>query len=111
MDGKKVFNFAVKACEEVIRELAKKQGLSFEQIRWVVPHQANFRILDAAARRLEIDVNRFYINIAELANTSAATIPLALAQMSREGRFTPGDYIALVGFGAGLTWGGMLIQV
>ena len=111
MDGKKVFNFAVKACEEVIRELAKKQGLALDQIRWVVPHQANFRILDAAARRLEIDVNRFYINISELANTSAATIPLALAQMSREGRFVPGDYIALVGFGAGLTWGGMLIQV
>lgn len=111
MDGKKVFNFAVKACEEVIRELAKKQGLELDQIRWVVPHQANFRILDAAARRLEIEVSRFYINIAELANTSAATIPLALAQMSREGRFTSGDYIALVGFGAGLTWGGMLFQV
>lgn len=111
MDGKKVFNFAVKACEEVIRDLAEKQGLSLDQIKWVVPHQANFRILDAAARRLGIDVNRFYINIAEYANTSAATIPLALAQMSREGRFTPGEYIALVGFGAGLTWGGMLIRM
>lgn len=111
MDGKKVFNFAVKACEEVIRDLAQKQGLALDQITWVVPHQANFRILDAAARRLGIDVNRFYINISELANTSAATIPLALAQMSREGRIKSGEYLALVGFGAGLTWGGMLIQM
>jgi 3-oxoacyl-[acyl-carrier-protein] synthase-3 len=111
MDGKKVFNFAVKACEEVIRDLAQKQGLSLDQITWVVPHQANFRILDAAARRLGIDMSRFYMNISELANTSSATVPLALAQMSREGRFKSGDYIALVGFGAGLTWGGVLVQM
>lgn len=111
MDGKKVFNFAVKACEEVIRDLAQKQGLSLDQITWVVPHQANFRILDAAARRLGIDMSRFYMNISELANTSSATVPLALAQMSREGRFKSGDYVALVGFGAGLTWGGVLIQM
>ncbi len=111
MDGKKVFNFAVKACEEVIRDLAQKQGLSLDQIAWVVPHQANFRILDAAARRLGIDMSRFYMNISELANTSSATVPLALAQMSREGRFKSGDYIALVGFGAGLTWGGVLVQI
>lgn len=111
MDGKKVFNFAVKACEEVIRELAQKQGIALDQIRWVVPHQANSRILNAAARRLEIDESRFYVNISELANTSSATIPLALAQMSREGRFVSGDYIALAGFGAGLTWGGILFQV
>jgi 3-oxoacyl-[acyl-carrier-protein] synthase-3 len=111
MDGKKVFNFAVKACEEVIRDLAQKQGISLDQIAWVVPHQANFRILDAAARRLGIDMSRFYMNISELANTSSATVPLALAQMSREGRFKSGDYIALVGFGAGLTWGGVLVQI
>jgi len=111
MDGKKVFNFAVKACEEVIRDLAQKEGISLDQITWVVPHQANFRILDAAARRLGIEMSRFYMNIAELANTSSATVPLALAQMNREGRIKAGDYLALVGFGAGLTWGGVLVRM
>lgn len=110
MNGRKVFAFATTTIEEVIRQLVEKQGISLHDIRWVVPHQANIRILESAAKRLDIPMDRFYINIAEVANTSAATIPLALGQMANEKRFVPGDYIVLVGFGAGLTWGAMLIQ-
>ncbi len=110
MHGRQVFNFAVKAFEETIRTLAARGGVGLEDVRWIVPHQANVRIIEAAARRLELGMDRFYLNIGDLANTSAATIPLALDQLLREGKAQPGDKLILAGFGAGLTWGGVLLQ-
>jgi 3-oxoacyl-[acyl-carrier-protein] synthase-3 len=110
MHGRQVFNFAVKAFEEIIRDLMARDGLTLDDVRWIVPHQANVRIIEATARRLDTGLERFYVNIGELANTSAATIPLALEQMQREGKLQNGDTIILAGFGAGLTWGGTLIQ-
>ncbi|MEI6210263.1 MAG: beta-ketoacyl-ACP synthase III [bacterium] len=110
MNGRQVFNFAVKAFEEIVRDLIARQGIALEAVRWIVPHQANVRIIEAAARRLDTGLDRFYMNIGELANTSAATVPLALEQLHREGKLNSGDTIILAGFGAGLTWGGTLVQ-
>jgi 3-oxoacyl-[acyl-carrier-protein] synthase-3 len=110
MQGRAVFNFAVKAFEEIVRGLIARQGIKLEEVRWIVPHQANVRIIEAAARRLDTGMERFYLNIGELANTSAATVPLALDQVHREGKLRNGDTIVIAGFGAGLTWGGALIE-
>jgi 3-oxoacyl-[acyl-carrier-protein] synthase-3 len=110
MGGRQVFNFAVKAFADTILELTSRAGLRVEDVRWIVPHQANIRIIEAAARRLDTGMERFFVNIADLANTSAATIPLAFDQMLREGRVQAGDRIVLVGFGGGLTWGGLLLE-
>jgi 3-oxoacyl-[acyl-carrier-protein] synthase III len=110
MQGKPVFNFAVKAFDEIIRDLVAAAGIGLDDVRWIVPHQANVRIIEAAARRLGIGLERFFVNIDQLANTSAATIPLAFDQMLRENRVQPGDRIIFVGFGAGLTWGGAMVQ-
>ena len=110
MQGRQVFNFAVKAFEEIILNLLKQNGLAMDDVRWFVPHQANVRIIEAAARRLDTGMERFYVNIGELANTSAATIPIALDQMLRERKLDCGDRIILAGFGAGLTWGGVLVE-
>lgn len=110
MNGRQVFNFAVKAFEEIVRDLIARQGITLEEVRWIVPHQANVRIIEATARRLDTGIERFYVNIGDLANTSSATIPLALEQLQREGKLHPGDTLILAGFGAGLTWGGTLVQ-
>ena len=110
MHGRSVFNFAVKAFEEIVRDLMTRQGITLNDVRWIVPHQANVRIIEAAARRLDTGLEKFFVNIDELANTSAATIPLALEQMQREGKLQAGDTLILAGFGAGLTWGGSLVQ-
>jgi 3-oxoacyl-[acyl-carrier-protein] synthase-3 len=83
---------------------------TLEDFAGIVPHQANVRIIEAAARRIGLGMERFFVNIGEFANTSAATIPLALDQMTGEGKLQPGDRIILAGFGAGLTWGGILVE-
>lgn len=110
MHGRQVFNFAVKAFEEIIRTLIARGGIGLDGVRWIVPHQANIRIIEATSRRLDLGMERFYVNIGQLANTSAATIPLALDQLLREGKAQPGDKLILAGFGAGLTWGGLLVE-
>ena len=110
MQGKPVFNFAVKAFDEIIRDLVAAAGIGLDEVRWIVPHQANVRIIEAAARRLGIGLERFFVNIDRLANTSAASIPLAFDQMLRKNLVQPGDRIVFVGFGAGLTWGGAMLQ-
>ncbi len=110
MNGKEVFKIAVREMEQVIRDLLAQHGLTAAQITLVVPHQANIRILDALAVRLEIPLERFVINIDRYGNTSAASIPLALDEAHAAGRVHPGDYIVLVAFGAGLTWGATLIK-
>jgi 3-oxoacyl-[acyl-carrier-protein] synthase-3 len=110
MDGKPVFNFAVKAIDEVVSDLLKQSGLTLDQIKLIVPHQANFRIIDAAARRLKTSTDKFFLNIAEVANTSAASIPLALDALVTANRLQAGDHLIFVGFGAGLTYGGILAR-
>lgn len=109
MEGRKVYVFAVRAIIETINELLVRNGLSFDQVDWVVPHQANDRIIEAACKRADWPKSRFYMNIEEYANTSAASIPVALEEMDREGLLKRGQTILTVGFGSGLTSGGNLI--
>ena len=110
MDGRQVYNFAVKAVSEGILELLTAKGLSVNDITYIVPHQANARIIEAAAKRAKIPLEKFYVNIQEYANTSAASIPIALSEMVEKGLLKKGDLILTYGFGAGLTWGGNLIR-
>ena len=109
MNGRIVFNFAVRALAEVVQYFMETLSLAPEDIRYVVPHQANIRIIQAAIKRLPLPVEKFYLNIADVANTSAASIPLALSELDRAGMLSPGDLILTTGFGAGLTYGGNAI--
>jgi 3-oxoacyl-[acyl-carrier-protein] synthase-3 len=109
MNGQEVYNFAVGAIAEIIDELMKAGNISIDDIAWIVPHQANARIIQAARRRLHIPAEKFYLNIDEYANTSSASIPIALDEMSRGGKLKKGDLILTVGFGGGLTFGGNII--
>jgi 3-oxoacyl-[acyl-carrier-protein] synthase-3 len=110
MDGRQVYNFAVKAVSEGILELLEAKGLSVDDLSYIVPHQANARIIEAAAKRAKIPLEKFFVNIDEYANTSAASIPIALSEMEAKGLLKQGDLILTYGFGAGLTWGGNLIR-
>jgi len=110
MEGRQVYSFAVRVIVETIQLLLERNKLSVEQIRYIIPHQANIRIIEAAAKRAKIPIEKFYINIQEFANTSAATIPIALAEMQGKHMLEPGVLLLTVGFGAGLTYGGNLIR-
>jgi len=110
MEGRQVYNFAVRVIVETIQTLLEKGKATVDQIKYIVPHQANIRIIEAAAKRAKIPIDKFYINIQEFANTSAATIPIALAEMQGKHLLEPGDLVLTVGFGAGLTYGGNLIR-
>jgi 3-oxoacyl-[acyl-carrier-protein] synthase-3 len=95
--------------EGVIDLLAAK-GLGIDDVSYIVPHQANVRIIEAAAKRSKIPMDKFFVNISEYANTSAASIPIALSEMQCKGLLKEGDLIVTFGFGAGLTYGGNLIR-
>jgi 3-oxoacyl-[acyl-carrier-protein] synthase-3 len=110
MDGRQVYNFAVKVIAEGMPEMLARGGFSVDDVAWIVPHQANVRIIEAAAKRARIPLGKFYLNIEEYANTSAASIPIALTEMDTKGLLHEGDLIATFGFGAGLTWGGNLLR-
>jgi 3-oxoacyl-[acyl-carrier-protein] synthase-3 len=110
MNGREVFRFAVEKLASLTRELCERNHLALEQIDLIVPHQANGRILDAAAAELELAPERMFSNIEQYGNTSAASIPLALDEALREGRIHSGDHVILAAFGAGLAWGGALLE-
>ncbi|MDR1862577.1 MAG: ketoacyl-ACP synthase III [Treponema sp.] len=109
MNGRAVYNFAVKAMTETIEKLLVQEGIAVEDLAWIAPHQANARIVQAAAKRLAIPEEKFFLNIEEYANTSAASIPIALDELNRGGKLRRGDLVLTVGFGGGLTYGGNLI--
>ena len=110
MQGRDVFKFAVRIMEESARRVTSQAGLTLEDVHWVVPHQANVRIIRAAAERLGIPEERFFVNVDRYGNTSAASIGLALDELARSGELRHGDYLVLVGFGAGLTWSALLVR-
>jgi 3-oxoacyl-[acyl-carrier-protein] synthase-3 len=109
MDGQRVYNFAVKVNVDIVTELMQRNKLTADDIDYIVPHQANFRIIQAAAKRAKIPLEKYYLNMEEFANTSSASIPLALAEMDRKGLLKRGMKILTVGFGGGLTYGGNYI--
>ncbi|HML21692.1 MAG TPA: beta-ketoacyl-ACP synthase III [Aggregatilinea sp.] len=110
MDGKGVYRFATRIIGDSIKNALEKVGLTPDQINLVIPHQANQRIIDYAAKALKIPEDRVYSNVAKYGNTSAASIPIALAEAAAAGRIRPGDIVAMVGFGGGLTWATAIIE-
>ena len=111
MEGQNVFRFAVSTIPATVEELLEKTGKTLDEVDWVVCHQANQRIIDASVRRLGVPAEKFYKNLDRYANTSAASIPLALAEMKESGKLTSGQRVILVGFGGGLTWAGVMLRV
>ncbi|GFR46151.1 hypothetical protein Agub_g7678 [Astrephomene gubernaculifera] len=110
MAGQEVFKFAVRTVPTVIDNALARANMQKEEVDWLVMHQANQRILDAAAQRLGLPSERVVSNLAQYGNTSAASIPLALDEAVREGRIRAGDKLAMAGFGAGLTWAGAIVR-
>ncbi|HLU77205.1 MAG TPA: beta-ketoacyl-ACP synthase III [Burkholderiales bacterium] len=111
MDGQAVFKFAVKVLDEVAREAVDRANLRLDDVDWLIPHQANLRILDSTARRLGFAAERVVVTVDRHANTSAASIPLALDVAVRDGRIKAGHKVLLEGVGGGFTWGAVLVQM
>jgi len=110
MKGQEVFKFAVRTIVELINDILKEAELTMDEIRHVIAHQANYRIIEQAAKALEMPVEKFYVNIDKYANTSAATIALALDEMNKAGLLVKKDKIILIGFGGGMTSGAILLE-
>ncbi len=110
MDGKEVFRFATRVMAQATREVLSAANVELEDVKWIIPHQANIRIIEAAARGLKLPVERFVITLENYGNTSTASIPIATVEAVKDGRLLPGDQIVFVGFGAGLTWGALAAE-
>ena len=110
MNGKDIYRFAVQKVPEVIEKVLYRADLSADQVDWLLLHQANQRILDSVAQRLNIPGHKVLSNLAHYGNTSSASIPIALDEAVRQGKIQPGDVIATAGFGAGLNWGAAIFQ-
>jgi 3-oxoacyl-[acyl-carrier-protein] synthase-3 len=111
MDGRAIFSFATKNVRVSIKNVLEKAGLTIDDIKYIVPHQANYRIIEVLAKKLGAPEEKFYMNLEKYGNTSAGSIPLALGEMFEKGLLEKGDKIIISGFGGGLTWGSMLIQL
>ena len=109
-EGQEVFKRAVKSMAQACEDVLEEAGLTTDDVKLVVPHQANKRILDALAKRVGIEEERVFVNVHKYGNTSAGTIPVALTESLEEGRIQPGDYVLSASFGAGLTWAAALIR-
>ena len=111
MDGQAVFKFAVRVLDEIARETLAQCDLRPEDIDWLIPHQANVRILEATAKRLGLGADKLIVTVDRHGNTSAASVPLALDLAVRDGRIRPGHKVMLEGVGGGFTWGAALVQM
>lgn len=110
MNGQETFKFAVNAIVTDLTDVIRDAGLTTGDITWFIPHQANARIIDAAARKFDIPIDRFGMNIDKYGNTSSASIPILMDEMNRAGKFKKGDYLALAAFGGGLTSAACVIR-
>ena len=109
-DGKTVFKHAVIGMADVSVKIVARNNLTDEDIKFFIPHQANFRIIDAAAKKMGLDKERVVINISKYGNTTAATIPLAMSETYQANKLAKGDWLVLAAFGAGFTWGSVLLK-
>lgn len=109
-DGKTVFKYAVNGMTDVARQVMEKNGLTGKDIKLLIPHQANRRIIDAVSERLGLTPDQVVINIHKYGNTTAATIPMAMDEVYQEGRLQKGDWVVLAAFGAGFIWGSVLLR-
>lgn len=110
MDGQAVFKFAVKVLSEVVEEILEEQNMQGTDINWLVPHQANIRIIEATAKKLGLGMDNVVVTVAHHGNTSAASIPLALDAAARDGRIKAGQNVLIEAVGGGFTWGAVLIK-
>lgn len=110
MNGREIFKFATKIIAEGVKKILEDTDVSLDEIKYIIPHQANSRIISAAAKRLGIDKDKFYINLDKVGNTSSASVPIALNEMYEKGMLQKGDKVILVAFGGGLTYGAALIE-
>jgi 3-oxoacyl-[acyl-carrier-protein] synthase-3 len=111
MDGPAVFKLAVTVLEEVANEVLEHAGMDATEIDWLVPHQANLRIMKGTAKKLSLPIEKMVVTVNEHGNTSAASIPLALDQAMRDGRIKPGHNVLMEGVGGGFTWGAVLARM
>ena len=109
-DGKTVFKHAVIGMADVAAKIVERNNLTDKDIKYFIPHQANYRIIDAAAKKMGLDADRVVINIGKYGNTTAATIPLAMSETYRDQKLQKGDWVVLAAFGAGFTWGSALVR-
>jgi len=110
MNGREVFRFATTVMPRAAESVVRKAGWHLDDLKLIIPHQANTRIIESAVKRLSLPPERFFINLERYGNTSSASIPIALCEAIGEGRISSGDKLALVGFGAGLTWAAVAIE-
>jgi 3-oxoacyl-[acyl-carrier-protein] synthase-3 len=110
MNGREVFRFATRVMAGATRDVVERAGLELDEIELVIPHQANERIIESAARGLGLPMDRFMLNIDRYGNTSSASIPIAVCEALERGRIRAGDHLVLVAFGGGLTWGALAMQ-
>jgi 3-oxoacyl-[acyl-carrier-protein] synthase-3 len=110
MNGREIYKHAVLVMERAVVDLLREHGIEAAEVDCVIPHQANRRIIETLADRLDVPLERFFINLDRYGNTSAASIPLALDEAVRAGRVRPGNLVLMVAFGAGLTWGSALVR-
>ena len=110
MAGSDVFKFAVRIMQDASVECIKSANLEIQDIDYLIPHQANIRIIEASAKRLKLSMDKVYVKLDKYGNMSAASIPVALDEAYREGKIKKGDNIVLVGFGGGLTWGASVVR-
>ncbi len=110
MDGRPVFKWAVRLLQDSSQQVLDAAGYTKDDVRAWIWHQANIRILDAASDAMEIDRQRVMCNLDRYGNTSAGSVPIALDEALREGRFSPGDLVLMCGFGGGLSWGTTLMR-
>lgn len=111
MNGREVFKFATKVIGQSSQRVLDEAGLGLDEIDWIIPHQANLRIIQSAARGMKVPLERFFVNINKYANTSAASIPLAMTEGLNDGSIKDDDTLLLVSFGAGLTWAASVLQL
>jgi 3-oxoacyl-[acyl-carrier-protein] synthase-3 len=110
MDGKETFKHAVRRMESSSKECLDQAGMQEDQISWIVPHQANMRIIEAIAKRFKVPMERVYITIHKYGNTSASSVGIALDELLKEKKISKGENLLLTAFGAGLTWGSTILS-
>jgi len=110
MEGPFVFKHAVRRMPQVVEEALSSEGYTIEDLDMLVPHQANLRINEFVAKRLKLPIEKMYNNIHKYGNTTAATIPIGLCEVAEQNLIKEGDLVCLASFGAGFTWGAMLVQ-
>ena len=110
MNGGEVLRFAVSAIADGVKKLLDETGVSIDEIKYIVPHQANIRIIQSASKKLHLDLEKFYVNLDKYGNTSSASVPIALNEMYEKGLIKKGDKLILVAFGGGLTYSSIMVQ-